>query len=139
MKGLIFHSEKKIEEGYNLVKQSLKESKLGSYVCWNVYGIMWKTDRNYIQAAKCFVNVSKLQKDNMQILKELSNLQCQCRDFKGLILTREKILHLKPSIPIHWISFSIAHRLAGNYVAAAKVLDSFYAGMDKVREREKNI
>eukprot|EP01080_Neovahlkampfia_damariscottae_P005221 gene5221-8833_t len=133
MKGLIFHSQDNKEEGYKLVKQSLKESKLGSYVCWNVYGMMWKTDRNYTQAAKCYVNVSKLLKDNLNILKDLANMQCQCRDFKGLVATREKILHLKPSVTIHWIGFSIAHRLAGNYLPAAKVIDTFQAAMESYK------
>jgi N-alpha-acetyltransferase 15/16, NatA auxiliary subunit len=132
MKGMILHSTEKPEEGYTLVKEALKESKMGSFVCWNIYGLMFKADRNYPQAAKCYVNVSKLKSGDLQVLKDLANIQAQARDFKGLIVTREKILQLKTTIPQNWIGFSVAHRLEKNYLAASKVIDTFFAGVDKV-------
>lgn len=131
MKGLVFKALKKSEEGYDLVKQGLMESKFKSHVCWNIYGLMYKADKNYQQAVKSFLNAVKLKPDNLQILKDLAVLQTQIKDFNGLLQSREKILFLKPTVPQHWVAFSIAYYLKGDYSHASKVIDTLQTSVEE--------
>lgn len=131
MKGLIFKALNKSTEGYDLVKQGLMESKMKSHVCWNIYGLMFKADKNYAQAVKSFLNAVKLKPDNQQILKDLAVLQTQIKDYTGLLQSREKILFLKPSVPQHWVAFSVAYYLNGEYSQAAKVIDTFQSSVEE--------
>ena len=46
-----------------------------SHVCWHVYGLMYRSDRDYREAIKCYRNALRLDKENAQILRDLSLLQ----------------------------------------------------------------
>lgn len=75
MKGLTLSCiDGKKEEAYELVRLGLKKD-LRSHVCWHVYGLMYRSDRDYREAIKCYRNALRLDKDNMQILRDLSLLQ----------------------------------------------------------------
>ena len=42
-----------------------------------------RSDKQYEEAIKCYRNALKWDKDNMQILRDLSLLQIQMRDLEG--------------------------------------------------------
>lgn len=44
---------------------------------------MQRSDKKYDEAIKCYRNALKLDKDNLQILRDLSLLQIQMRDLEG--------------------------------------------------------
>lgn len=50
---------------------------------WHVYGLLQRSDKKYDEAIKCYRNALKLDKDNLQILRDLSLLQIQMRDLEG--------------------------------------------------------
>lgn len=50
---------------------------------WHVYGLLQRADKKYDEAIKCYRNALKLDKDNLQILRDLSLLQIQMRDLEG--------------------------------------------------------
>lgn len=50
---------------------------------WHVYGLLQRSDKRYDEAIKCYRNALKLDKDNLQILRDLSLLQIQMRDLEG--------------------------------------------------------
>lgn len=50
---------------------------------WHVYGLLQRSDKIYDEAIKCYRNALKLDKDNLQILRDLSLLQIQMRDLEG--------------------------------------------------------
>jgi hypothetical protein len=54
-----------------------------SHVCWHVYGLLQRSDKKYDEAIKCYRNALKWEKDNIQILRDLSLLQVQMRDLDG--------------------------------------------------------
>lgn len=54
-----------------------------SHVCWHVYGLLYRADRQYKDAIKCYNMALKLDKDNLQILRDLSLLQIHTRDLQG--------------------------------------------------------
>lgn len=50
---------------------------------WHVYGLLQRSDKKYDEAIKCYRNALKWDKDNLQILRDLSLLQIQMRDLDG--------------------------------------------------------
>lgn len=48
-----------------------------------MYGLLQRSDKKYDEAIKCYRNALKWDKDNLQILRDLSLLQIQMRDLEG--------------------------------------------------------
>lgn len=82
MKGLILNCLGRKEDAYNFVRQGLRNN-LKSHVCWHVFGLLQRSDKKYDEAIKCYRNALKWDKDNLQILRDLSLLQIQMRDLEG--------------------------------------------------------
>ena len=82
MKGLILNCLGRKEDAYNFVRQGLRNN-LKSHVCWHVFGLLQRSDKKYDEAIKCYRNALKWDKDNLQILRDLSLLQIQMRDLDG--------------------------------------------------------
>ncbi|KAG4958369.1 hypothetical protein JHK87_035002 [Glycine soja] len=51
------------------------ENDLKSHVCWHVYGLLYRSDREYWEAIKCYRNALRIDPDNIEILRDLSLLQ----------------------------------------------------------------
>lgn len=56
-----------------------------SHVCWHVYGLLHRSERNYAEAIKSYLNALKHDSENLQILKDLAALQIQIREVKVCI------------------------------------------------------
>lgn len=82
MKGLTLNCLGRKEEAYEHVRRGLRND-LKSHVCWHVYGLLQRSDKKYDEAIKCYRNALKWEKDNIQILRDLSLLQVQMRDLEG--------------------------------------------------------
>lgn len=82
MKGLTLNCLGRKEEAYEHVRRGLRND-LKSHVCWHVYGLLQRSDKKYDEAIKCYRNALKWEKDNIQILRDLSLLQIQMRDLEG--------------------------------------------------------
>ncbi|THG22776.1 hypothetical protein TEA_024701 [Camellia sinensis var. sinensis] len=74
MKGLTLNCMDRKGEAYELVRLGLKND-LKSHVCWHVYGLLYRSDREYREAIKCYRNALKIDPDNIEILRDLSLLQ----------------------------------------------------------------
>lgn len=82
MKGLTLNCLGRKDEAYDCVRKGLRND-LRSHVCWHVYGLLQRSDKKYDEAIKCYRNALKWEKDNIQILRDLSLLQIQMRDLEG--------------------------------------------------------
>jgi N-alpha-acetyltransferase 15/16, NatA auxiliary subunit len=96
-----------------------------SHVCWHVYGLLHRSDRNYNEAIKAYKQALRIDSDNLQILRDLSMLQVQMRDLAGFAVTRQTILHLKPNGKINWLAFALAKHLTGDLRGAVSVIDIY--------------
>ena len=67
-----------------------------SHVCWHVYGLLHRSERNYAEAIKCYLNALKHEPENLQILKDLAALQIQIREVK---VKEKKIEGVRTRIP----------------------------------------
>eukprot|EP00883_Tetradesmus_obliquus_P003971 jgi/Sobl393_1/14285/SZX72387.1 len=135
MKGLTFNYMEKKEEAYELVRKGLR-ADLKSHVCWHVYGLLYRSDNNYLEAIKCYTNALRFDKDNVQILRDLAMLQIQMRDIGGFVDTRYRLLQLRANNRNNWISFAIGHHLDGNHELCVQILSAFESTLDEVPPSE---
>ncbi|KAK1312323.1 hypothetical protein QJS10_CPA07g00530 [Acorus calamus] len=124
MKGLTLNCMDRKSEAYELVRRGLKND-LKSHVCWHVYGLLYRSDREYREAIKCYRNALKIDSNNIEILRDLSLLQAQMRDLSGFVETRQHLLTLKPNHRMNWIGFAVAQHLNSNGSKAIEILEAY--------------
>lgn len=124
MKGLTLNCMDRKHEAYELVRLGLKND-LKSHVCWHVYGLLYRSDREYREAIKCYRNALRIDPDNIEILRDLSLLQAQMRDLTGFVETRQQLLTLKPNHRMNWIGFAVSHHLNSNASKAIDILEAY--------------
>ncbi|KAM7480418.1 hypothetical protein LguiA_028631 [Lonicera macranthoides] len=124
MKGLTLNCMDRKQEAYDLVRLGLKND-LKSHVCWHVYGLLYRSDREYREAIKCYRNALRIDPDNIEILRDLSLLQAQMRDLAGFVETRQQLLTLKSNHRMNWIGFAVAHHLNSNVTKAIDILEAY--------------
>lgn len=135
MKGLVLNAFDKKEEATDLVRRGLRND-MKSHICWHVYGLLYRSRRDYREAAKAYVNALRIEPDNQQILRDLASLQVQIRDYEGLEETRRRLLTVRPNHRNNWIGFVVSHHLLGNHSTALSILDSYYNTLSQANEVE---
>jgi peptide alpha-N-acetyltransferase len=135
MKGLILNCMERKAEAYELVRKGVKQD-IKSHVCWHVYGLLYRSDRDYLQAIKCYRGALRHDKDNVQILRDLSLLQVQMRDLPGFVQTRQQLLTLKPTNRNNWFSFALAQHLQERYGQAVNIIESYEATLEGPPEND---
>ncbi|RKP26093.1 NMDA receptor-regulated protein 1-domain-containing protein, partial [Syncephalis pseudoplumigaleata] len=128
MKGLFLSNLERKDEGFEFVRKGLKND-LTSHICWHVFGLLYRADKNYEEAIKCYRNALKFDKNNMQILRDLALLQIQMRNYEGYAETRDLLLTLNSHNRMFWIGYAISLHLLGDHDLAAKVLRTFEDSM----------
>lgn len=76
MKGLLLNHTGNKEGAYDLVKTGIRND-VRSPVCWHVYGLLYRSDNNYKEAIKCYLNALRIEPNKENILRDLSFLQMQ--------------------------------------------------------------
>eukprot|EP00158_Paraphelidium_tribonemae_P006331 Partr_v1_DN27777_c0_g1_i2_m67387 putative NatA auxiliary subunit len=134
MKGLFLSHLDNKHEAYECVKKGLRYH-LTSPICWHVYGLLYRMDKNYEEAMKCYRHALKYDKDNVQVLRDFSYLQIQMRDYEGFNDTKSRLLNLRPNQRAFWIGLAISYHLLRNYEHAIRVIDAF---LDTEKDRVDN-
>ena len=112
------------DEAHALAKKALT-LRVSSHVCWHVYGLLHRADRNYPEAIKCYKRALKLEPLSLknggdgQILRDLSHLQIQERDVEGFVESRSALLAARPGQRHNWLPLAVGHHLTGVLAAAA--------------------
>ncbi|KDQ60157.1 hypothetical protein JAAARDRAFT_174177 [Jaapia argillacea MUCL 33604] len=124
MKGLILTHMGKREEGLDLVKKGIRLD-LTSHICWHVFGLIQKGEKNYEEALKSYTQALRFDKENMNILRDAASLQTQLRLFDSLVETRHTLLKLRPQLRQNWIALAVAYYLDGKLVDTKQVLEAY--------------
>ncbi|KAL0724454.1 hypothetical protein Bca4012_039053 [Brassica carinata] len=124
MKGLTLNCMDRKTEAYELVRLGVKND-IKSHVCWHVFGLLYRSDREYREAIKCYRNALRIDPENLEILRDLSLLQAQMRDLSGFVETRQQLLTLKPNHRMNWIGFAVSQHLNSNASKAVEILEAF--------------
>eukprot|EP00605_Chrysophyceae_sp_TOSAG23-4_P000711 GSChrysophyteH1.ASY1.ANO1.795.1 assembled CDS len=125
MKGLVYNceeGEENKEKAHEWIKLGLKND-IRSHVCWHVYGLIHRSDNNYKEASKCYLNALRINPSNTNILRDLGFLQIQLRDFDAFVNSRRKILENKSNIRTNWVALAMGYYAAGRYSDAYTVVD----------------
>lgn len=112
--------DKALEEG----KRAVFESKMKSVLCWQNYGYILRLKRDYNAALTAYKNAEKFDPSNFSILRELSNLQAQAKDYNGLCEARYEILKQKNNAINNWLGMAMAFYLKGDYAETLRTLKS---------------
>lgn len=132
MRGLILNCLDRKEEAREHVRLGLR-ADLRSHVCWHVYGLLYRSEGDYAEAIKCYRNALRIDRDNVQILRDMSLLQVQTREFEGFMETRRLLTTLRPEQRNNWIGFAVAAHLSGDHALSIRVIDSYINTLDKGR------
>lgn len=124
MKALIIGQQGHTEEAFALAKIALNNN-MKSHVCWHVYGLLYRAEKNFEEAIKAYKFALRLEPESAPIQRDLAHLQIQMRDFEGYIQSRRNMLQQKPGFRQNWTALAIAHHLAGNYEDAENVLTTY--------------
>lgn len=124
MKALILNAQGKTDEAFALGKEALTVD-MKSHICWHVYGLLYRTNKNFEEAIKAYRFALKLEPDSSQIQRDLAILQIQMRDYQGYVQSRLSMLQQRPQLRQSWTGLAIAHHLAGNLTEAENILKTF--------------
>jgi peptide alpha-N-acetyltransferase len=94
---------------------------------------LYRSDRDYKEAIKCYKQALKRDKDNGQILRDLGLLQVQMRELGGFAETRRQLLTINSKNRNNWIGFAIAHHYAGDLPMALRVLEAYESTLVSVK------
>lgn len=131
MKGLVLAHMGRREEGIDLVKKGVRFD-LTSHICWHVFGLIQKGEKNYEEALKSYTQALRFDRENLNILRDAAQLQTQLRIFDGLVETRSTLLRLRPNVRQHWVGLAVAHHLNGNLTEARKILENYQRTLKNV-------
>ncbi|CDJ65297.1 N-terminal acetyltransferase complex subunit NARG1, putative [Eimeria necatrix] len=123
MKGLILSNmgaEKK-QEAYDYAKRGLK-ADITNCVCWHVLGLLYRQDKDYAEASKCFIQTLRLDPNNYPAMRDLANLQIHERNLDGFLETRRHILKARSRFIREWAAFAMANHLVGRLTIAQEIL-----------------
>lgn len=124
MKALILNAQGKTDEAFALGKEALTVD-MKSHICWHVYGLLYRTNKNFEEAIKAYRFALRLEPDSSQIQRDLAVLQIQMRDYQGYVQSRLAMLQARPQLRQSWTGLAIAHHLAGNLTDSEHILKTF--------------
>jgi tetratricopeptide (TPR) repeat protein len=124
MKALILNSQGHGDEAFALCKLALKND-MKSHICWHVYGLLWRSVKNYEEAIKAYKFALRIEPGSLNILRDLALLQCQIRDYDGYIESRRKMMQERPQLRQNWTALAVAFHLAGNLAEAENILKTY--------------
>lgn len=78
----------------------------------------------------------RIDEKNHTVLRDLSQLNIQLRDFEGFVKTENTLLLEKSDSKIHWMGFAVANHLAGNSDKALEVLDAYQKAQIDADEKD---
>ncbi|RDW94165.1 peptide alpha-N-acetyltransferase complex A subunit NAT1 [Aspergillus mulundensis] len=124
MKALIMSNQGEQQEAFALAKEALKND-MKSHICWHVYGLLYRAEKNYEEAIKAYRFALRIEPDSQPIQRDLALLQMQMRDYQGYIQSRSSMLQARPAFRQNWTALAIAHHLSGDLEEAEKVLTTY--------------
>lgn len=124
MKALIMNQQGKTDEAFALGKEALM-ADMKSHICWHVYGLLYRSQKNFEEAIKAYKSALKLEPESVQIQRDLAFLQVQMRDYQGYIQSRSSMLQARPQLRQNWTALAVAHHLAGDLEQAEKILTTY--------------
>jgi len=136
MKALILNGLKKKTEAYAMIQKALF-SNMSNFSCWHVYGLLNKSHKKHDEARKAYLNALRYDSGNLNVLRDLSLLQVQLKDYEGFAESRRKIMQARPTELLNWTSYMVAVYLTGDYKTALEVFGTIEETINGIENAEK--
>ena len=137
MKGIFMYHLDRKEEAIETIKSGIKQN-LKSSLCWNILGLVYRCEKNLVEAAKCYKTAAKFDPQNVQILRDLATIQTHIANYTGLVETRLSLVKLVPTNRTFWIALSVAYKLNNEVQKAIDVIDQFESSIQEERNHYDN-
>ena len=124
MKALILNSQDQKDEAFALAKEALRNG-MKSHITWHVYGLLYRSIKNWEEAARAYKMALRLEPDSIQIQRDLGLLQMQVRDYEGYAQSRRNILQGRSMVRQNWTALAIAQHLGGDLESAERTLNTY--------------
>ncbi|KAI5956549.1 hypothetical protein KGF54_001024 [Candida jiufengensis] len=118
---ILFYTGHKDEAGTYINKAITKDSS--NYLVDHLVGLYYRGLENYVEAAKWLKAANDNGSPNKPILRDLSFMQAQNRDFKNLVESRQQYLEHAPGFRANWTGVAIAQHLNKDYNGAIGTLN----------------
>ena len=124
MKSLILNGQGHSDEAFALAKIALRND-MKSHICWHVYGLLYRSAKNFEESIKAYKYALKLEPESQQIQRDLALLQMQMRDYAGYLQSRRAMLQARPGLRSNWTALAVAQHLAGDLAGAERTLSTY--------------
>lgn len=136
VKGLCRYHQDSPVEGRSLINAGMKHDP-ESYIIWHVLALLERSEKNYHAALKAYQKSLTIDPSNQNVLRDLSLMQIQTREYEPLVITRRKQLTDKPEIRANWTGLAVALFLKGDYSAAARTLAAYEESAPEKEAKDK--
>ena len=124
MKALILNTQGHTDDAFDLAKTALKND-MKSHVCWHVYGLLYRSAKNFEESIKAYKFALKLDPESQQIQRDLALLQIQMRDYPGYVQSRRAMLQSRPALRQNWTALAVSQHLDGDLEGAERTLNMY--------------
>ncbi|KAI5967952.1 hypothetical protein CANMA_002720 [Candida margitis] len=121
LKGCIFYFTGNKDEAATYIKKAADKDS-SNYLVDHLVGLYYRALEDYVEAAKWFKAAMDNGSPNKPILRDLSFMQVQNRDFKPLTDCRQQYLEHAPGYRANWTGLAIAQHLNKDYSGAVATL-----------------
>ena len=110
----------------------MKNSKV-----WHFYALYHKELKNYSQAVKCYIFANKYDQENINIVKDLSNLLLYLGNFDDFAKYSLQCVSTKSSLSVNWVQYSLAEYFLKNYEKALHLIDSVLKSFEDTMKKQE--
>lgn len=122
MKALIYNTIGRKKEARETINKALM-CNIKSFTSWHIKGMIDRSERNFVDAKKCFTQSSKIEEDNQKLLRDLLLLELQARDYEGANTSITKIMIKQAKNKVYSTSYFLVNHLNGNYEVAENFIE----------------
>jgi len=121
LKGCISYHVGNKEDAEAYILKAISKAP-SNYLVNHLAGIYYRSIENYVEAAKWLKAANDNGSPNKPILRDLSIMQTQIRDYKNLQESRQLYLEHQPGYRANWTALAVAHHLNKDYADAITTL-----------------
>lgn len=121
LKACILYFTGNKEEAVTYIRKAIDKDS-SNYLVNHLVGLYYRALEDYVEAAKWFKAAMDNGSPNKPILRDLSFMQIQNRDYKPLIDCRQQYLEHAPGYRANWTGLAVAQHLNKDYAGAVATL-----------------
>ena len=104
---------------------------------WQFYALFYKEQKNYAQAVKCYTYANKYDPDNLNMIKDLSNLLLYLGNYDDFKKYSLQCVTNKSSLSVNWVQYSLAEYFLKNYENALHLIDSVLKSFEDTMKKQE--